>query len=279
MLDQLVESKSSLAENRRKSGFLLTTFLVVTLTLLGALTYSLFAKDFTMNDGGLELSTLVAPIIEAERPSQPEPEVKPQPQTRTMTASVSNEVQRRDAVAAIEQTKIPPADLTGQSDVRAWVKGAKISSVNADPSTASPSELRGVSGNSGTGITLGDGGAAAEKEVEPPPAPLKPKVETKTEAPPIKKPVSGGIVNGKAINLVKPHYPPPARAVGAKGAVNVQVLIDEKGNVVSAVAVSGHQLLRQAAEQAARASKFTPTFLTNQPVKVTGVIVYNFTAP
>jgi protein TonB len=54
------------------------------------------------------------------------------------------------------------------------------------------------------------------------------------------------------------------------------VKIDERGNVVSASAVSGHPLLRQAAEQAARSSKFTPTTLSGQPVSVTGVIVYNF---
>jgi len=60
------------------------------------------------------------------------------------------------------------------------------------------------------------------------------------------------------------------------GAVNVLVTVDESGNVTSASAVSGHPLLRQAAEQAARASNFLPTLLSGKPVKVTGVIVYNF---
>jgi len=95
---------------------------------------------------------------------------------------------------------------------------------------------------------------------------------------PVPKMVSGGVLNGKATNLVKPDYPAAARAVKASGAVNVQVTIDEDGNVTSAAAVSGHPLLRAAAVQAARASKFSPTRLNGQPVKVTGVIVYNFTA-
>ncbi|MGI8641845.1 MAG: TonB family protein [Pyrinomonadaceae bacterium] len=60
------------------------------------------------------------------------------------------------------------------------------------------------------------------------------------------------------------------------GAVNVLVTVDESGNVTSASAVSGHPLLRQAAEQAARASNFLPTLLSGKPVKVKGVIVYNF---
>jgi periplasmic protein TonB len=70
--------------------------------------------------------------------------------------------------------------------------------------------------------------------------------------------------------LVKPPYPPAAKAVRASGAVNVQVTIDENGNVISASAVSGHALLRGAAESAARASKFSPTMLSGQKVKVTG---------
>jgi TonB family protein len=93
---------------------------------------------------------------------------------------------------------------------------------------------------------------------------------------PVPKTVSGGVVNSKATNLVKPAYPAAARAVRASGAVNVQVTIDENGTVISASAVSGHPLLRQAAEQAARASKFATTYLSGKPVKVVGVIVYNF---
>jgi TonB family protein len=90
------------------------------------------------------------------------------------------------------------------------------------------------------------------------------------------KSISGGVLNSKATSLVKPAYPEAARAVKAGGAVNVQVTIDEQGNVISATAVSGHPLLRAASEEAALASKFSPTLLSGQPAKVTGIIVYNF---
>ncbi len=106
---------------------------------------------------------------------------------------------------------------------------------------------------------------------EPPSTPLK-------TPPNVPKIVSGGVINGKANNLVKPTYPAAARAVRASGAVNVQVTIDENGNVISASAVSGHPLLRSAAESAARSSKFAPTVLSGQKVKVTGVVIYNFVA-
>lgn len=90
------------------------------------------------------------------------------------------------------------------------------------------------------------------------------------------KRISGGVLNGKASSLPIPAYPAAARAVGASGAVNVQVVIDEQGNIVSATAVSGHPLLRQAAEQAAVEAKFKPTVLSGQSVSITGVLVYNF---
>ena len=90
------------------------------------------------------------------------------------------------------------------------------------------------------------------------------------------KRISGGVLNGKASSLSAPEYPAAARAVKASGAVNVQVTINEQGEIVSASAVSGHPLLRQAAEEAARKAKFAPTLLSGVPVLVTGVLVYNF---
>ena len=90
--------------------------------------------------------------------------------------------------------------------------------------------------------------------------------------------ISGGVLNGKAIALPKPAYPPIARAAHASGTVVVQVLIDEDGNVISAHAVSGHPLLQGASVAAAREAKFSPTTLAGQRVKVTGVIQYNFVA-
>src|SRR5436305_251897 len=87
---------------------------------------------------------------------------------------------------------------------------------------------------------------------------------------------SGGVLNGKAISKPQPAYPPIAKAARAQGTVTVQILVDESGRVVSATAVSGHPLLQQAAVAAARQARFSPTLLSGQPVKVSGVITYNF---
>lgn len=104
-------------------------------------------------------------------------------------------------------------------------------------------------------------------------------LETRKSAnspPATRKIISGGVLNEKAIVLPEPSYPMAARQVRATGSVSVQVLINFEGNVESANAVSGHPLLRQAAVTAARDAKFGPAFLDGVPVKVSGVITYNF---
>ncbi len=93
------------------------------------------------------------------------------------------------------------------------------------------------------------------------------------------KTISGGVLNGKATSLPRPEYPAAARAVRAGGAVTVQVEVDESGNIVEASAVSGHPLLRASAVAAAREAKFSPTTLQGQPVRIRGVITYNFVPP
>jgi TonB family protein len=84
------------------------------------------------------------------------------------------------------------------------------------------------------------------------------------------------LLNGKAISLPSPAYPPAARAVRASGTVIVQVLISEDGNMYSAEAISGHPLLRYSAVSAACKAKFTQTLLDGKPVKVSGTVHYNF---
>lgn len=91
------------------------------------------------------------------------------------------------------------------------------------------------------------------------------------------KSINGGVVNGKAKSLITPAYPASAKARKARGVVPVRVTIDEQGKVVEAKAICGDSDLGEASEEAAKKSKFTPTTLDGKPVKVTGIILYNFT--
>jgi TonB family protein len=90
------------------------------------------------------------------------------------------------------------------------------------------------------------------------------------------KTILGDVLNGKAISLPLPAFSAAAKAVAASGTVVVQVTIDEEGNIISPQVISGHPLLRQSAVKAAKEAKFAPAFLNGQPVKVSGVLVYNF---
>ncbi|HRH45980.1 MAG TPA: energy transducer TonB [Pyrinomonadaceae bacterium] len=90
------------------------------------------------------------------------------------------------------------------------------------------------------------------------------------------KVVSQGVLNGKAVYLPIPVYSKAAIAVNASGTVGVLVAIDEEGNVVNAVAKSGHLLLRLESVKAAMKSKFVTTMLSGKPTSVTGIIQYNY---
>jgi Gram-negative bacterial TonB protein C-terminal len=94
-----------------------------------------------------------------------------------------------------------------------------------------------------------------------------------------RRPISGGVLNGKAISLPKPDYPVDAKAAGIEGVVVVQVTVDEQGIVVEARPVSGPVPLQQPSASAALLARFSPTLLMGEPVKVTGVIVYTFGQP
>jgi TonB family protein len=125
-----------------------------------------------------------------------------------------------------------------------------------------PSGPYGPPGSPTSNVNAGDDGP-------PPPPPGQRPTPRKTI-------ISGGVLNGKAIYKPEPVYPPIAKAARASGTVVVQIVVGEDGNVISASAVSGHPLLQQAAVAAVRQWKFTPTRLSGEPVKVSGVVTVNF---
>ena len=267
MLDPLVESKSNSRENTRRSEFLLGVFVIMVVLLLSGWTYSLFAKDYGMGGDDIELSTLVAPVPVPDE--EPPPEPKKEPEQKQPDVDV-----RKELIQNILSTPVKPPDTT--SVVQNKVKEMRMDRLtklgSTDSDTGALLEKGGgrVVDTGGTGgLSTGSGTdtSGSDKAAPPPPPPVK-------KEPP--KTVSGGVLNGKAVSLPKPPYPPAARAVRASGAVTVQVLIDETGRVVSASAASGHPLLQAAAVSAARQARFSPTMLSGQPVKVSGIITYNF---
>ena len=257
MFDNLVESSSHKDDISRKGSFILVTIAVYAVLGTAFFVAGIYWYDAHLENQNLDLITLVAPVPVPPQQKQPEKEDAPKPTKVEQNVDV-----RRELIADVTRTELVPKEISAKaSDVPPVRRGVttQIGASNSDAAAPMPS------GPGGAGII------SAPTKVDiaepPPPAPTPPRA-----------PISGGVLNGKAISLPKPAYPPIARQAHASGTVVVQVTIDENGNVISARAVSGHPLLQAVSVGAARGARFSPTKLSGQPVKVTGVITYNFVA-
>jgi len=267
MFDTLVESGSHSDDLARKGSFFLGTMVLYSIVLVAVSVVGIYWYNDAIPDPSLELLTLVAPAPMAEEQAA-KPKEEPKPATeKTQTAvvtrteiSVIAPVVKSQEVAK-ETTKEVARDMSNFIN-----KGATDSGVS---SSAPPVNTGFAAGTAREGSGPAGPAVGGNDEPPPPPAP-KPTPEPK------KTIVSGGVLNGKAISKPQSAYPPIAKAARASGQVTVQIVVDESGRVISASAVSGHPLLQQAAVAAARQARFSPTLLSGQPVKVSGVITYNF---
>jgi protein TonB len=264
MFDHLVESSARHEDSGRKGWFFLGTLVIYAVLAVVVGAAGIMGYDDYMDTTNLADLKLITPVVVEEQAPVPQQKAEPQKQTQVkveqQVATVREFVTDRPEVVQ----KGTSVTREGQSPpVPGAVKG-KVDYI--PPSGGSPF---GDPNASGPAVSSAPQPVVSD---EPPPPPPKP---TPT---PRRAPISGGVLNGKAISLPKPPYPPIARAARAAGTVTVQVTIDESGKVISARAVGGHPLLQQAAVQAAYGARFSPTQLSGQPVKVTGVITYNFVA-
>jgi len=249
MFDNLVESSSHKKDIERKGSFIIVTAVIYLVLLVAFFVAGIYWYDNHLGEMELELTTLVAPV--------------PVPQAKQPEQNVDI---RKELIASVDESRVPPKEISAKaSDIPPVRRGVTTMIGNESSNAAAP-----MPAGPGAG-TVVSGPTKVQIADEPPPP------EAPKPTPP-RAPISGGVLNGKAISLPKPPYPQIARAAHASGTVVVQVLIDENGSVVSAHAVSGHPLLQAVAVQAARQARFSPTKLSGQPVKVTGVIQYNFVA-
>ncbi len=266
MFENLVESSSHKNDLARKGSFFVGTMAVYALLLFAAAVGSIYWYDAQLSNENLELTTLVAPVPIPPQVQQEQPKDQPKPQ-KTDDRQVAT---RTELIARVDQpTEVPKKIETRASNIPPIPKGVQVvrGASNADVAPGGPSGP--VVGGGGGGRPGPSKTEALEDAPPPPPAPK----------PPPKKPsvVSGGVLNGKAISKPTPTYPAIAKAARQQGTVTVQILVDESGKVVSATAVNGPPLLRQAAVQGAFQTRFSPTTLSGQAVKVSGTITFNFT--
>ena len=266
MFDKLIESNSAEAEFKARRKFFMMSFVVVGILFVSALMIDLYAQELNLGTEEFELAAIMAPVM----PEAPEPKRPRQPQTQSSSEPKSDVPVRNQLIERLaDSTKIPDSVSTTPSKFREMPVGlVKLSDV---PETDGIGSDR-VGNPDGTPSSVGPTETVETEVVKSPPPPPITKAEPKKVVT-----QSKGVINGFAIDLPKPKYSPAAQAIRLTGSVNVQVAIDESGNVVSAKTISGHMLFARDAEQAARRAKFKPTYLGDQAVRVTGVIVYNFT--
>jgi periplasmic protein TonB len=246
MFDTLVESSKHGQENSKTGIYMLATSSIyaVGLLVIGV------ATIIYMNPGLADAFDVAAMIAPPPPPSAPPP---PAP-----TVVIKN--------IPVTPTFVPPT---------------KPPEKIPDPTTIDRRPIVPVSQSVPGGVPGGGpggppGGTSKGDDSPPPPPPLPPKPEPTPTPAPRNVTVSGGVLQGKAINRVQPPYPPIARAARASGAVQVQVTISEDGRVIEAAVINGHPLLREAALQAAKRWTFQPTELSGVPVKVQGILTFNF---
>jgi TonB family protein len=144
-------------------------------------------------------------------------------------------------------------------------------------------DLRPMSVGSGgsdtrTGLPPGNGvpGSGRDLGAPPPPSSTEKAPTPSPERKPSISPVSEGVLRGSAIARDIPLYPEIAKRSRVQGMVQVLITIGEDGTVLEASVLNGHPVLRQAALDSARRWRFSPTLLSRVPVKVQGVLTFNF---
>ena len=263
MFSNLIESSSHAQEFKRRGSFLLFTTITYALLLLVTGVVSIYAYDARLGQQTLDLEiTLLTPET---LPSEPAP-APPSPTagSNTPTHNDSAVDRFRRPTAPVDTPQLPPDQISSAPNPfppvrhQPWIQ---------DPNGNSYAQPRGPGGTNGGRGT----GAPVRVDVpndDPPPAP--------TPNPPAKILRISKVINNQAISLPKPIYPPIAKQIKLQGVVNIQVLIDESGKVISAKALTGNPLLIPEAQKAAYQARFSPAFIGEQPVKVSGVISYNF---
>ena len=140
--------------------------------------------------------------------------------------------------------------------------------IKPEPATPPNYSLGGTVGGVAGGIPGGTPGGVVGGIAAPPPPPPPPQAPVR---------VGGDIKEPKKIKNVPPVYPQIAQTAKVQGIVIIEAIIGKDGSVKDAKVLRSVALLDQAALDAVRQWKFTPTLLNNQPVEVVMTVTVNFT--
>jgi periplasmic protein TonB len=253
-------NKLVISTNERRKGriakFFFGTSTIYAMMIVGVLALSVVISNPRLADTSERMLTLITP----PPPAGPPP-ARPRENTPPPVEPRNDPTQIRDLdevmkAPAPKPRSAPPSlsDFNGD-----YVAGG----IDYGPGPTGP----GVPGSHGP----------EETTAPPPPRPVEPphpapQVDTTR---PVR--LTSSVLQGKAIDRRTPNYPPLAKQIHLSGSVSVEVMIALDGHVEAARAISGHPMLMTAAVEAAHSWRFEPTLLNGVPVRVSGVIVFNFT--
>jgi periplasmic protein TonB len=263
MFNNLIESSSHRKEYKRRGSFFLLTTASYAVMLLISGVASIYAYDARLEDQSYqEVVMLPVPEPEPARPTTPETPSKPRPADNNKSTVPEREV----AMLDVNRPEVVPPDVSAKPNKALPLPDGPVRITGRDWNPPLPSGGNSSSATGGTRIVTSPR-VIIDDELPPLPAqPPSSKVARVTKE----------VLKSKAVSLPKPIYPALARQIRLQGTVNVQVLIDEQGRVISAQPLEGPPLLIHEARKAALQARFSPTMIGDQPVKVSGVITYNF---
>jgi TonB family protein len=231
-------------------------------------------------------------------PAPPEPSQPPQPDQPPQPVQAPEPAQAPEPTQGPEPSQAPqPVHVPQPSNVPEPAQAPRPGAVGIGVSNAAGIGVgRGISPPSAVGVGRGiaadvgreapappsiiavPASPAAAPSAPAPPAKKQEKSRTKSKAEPSDQKSKEKVEKGALIEAPHPVYPEEAKKQKIEGIVAVTITVGEDGNVIFAKAKSGPEPLYGASEEAAYKARFKPTTKDGKPVKVTGVISYNFVA-
>lgn len=264
MFNNLIESQSHRKEFKRRGRFLAITTAVYVVMFFAAGIGSIYAYDARLEaQNDLMLVEMLAPVTTAPaRTVQParQPMRRPAASNAPVDPHITIPERINPTTTTNDPTRVPDR-VSNIAEGLPVVGPVNISNRNANPP--------GMIGDDRGCPTCSGGDANRVAVPIEDVTPVRPPVSTTRTLP-------SQLLIAKVVTMPTPSYPAIAKAARAQGPVNVQILVDEQGHVISAHAVSGNAMLTTAAAQAALQARFTPTVLNGTAVKIQGVITYNF---
>jgi TonB family protein len=182
--------------------------------------------------------------------------------TKPSAEVVAKDIVRKASASVVTDRSAPIRASTSVPNSSNPARAAASSEPNTNLDVAAPDPAEMISGM--------QGGVAAVPQSVANPQPIFPFVAL---------PVSQGVTGGRLTHKIDPIYPSEARLQRVEGAVVLDALVGEDGNVHEVQVTSGPPLLANAAAQAVKQWRYQPFQLNGKPVSIHNQITIQFKLP